>query len=46
MTINGILLGGTIMFLGGLIDDMVDLKPRNKLLFEIAAAIMLMVVEK
>ena len=46
MTINGILLGGTIMFLGGLIDDMVDLKPRNKLLFEIAAAIMLMVVGK
>ena len=46
MTINGILLGGTIMFLGGLIDDMVDLKPRNKLLFEIAAAIVLMVVGK
>ena len=28
MTINGILIGGTIMFIGGLIDDMVNLKPK------------------
>ncbi len=44
MTINGILIGGTIMFVGGLIDDMVNLKPKYKLLFEIAAAIVLMTV--
>ena len=31
MTINGILIGGTIMFIGGLIDDMVNLKPKYKL---------------
>ncbi|MEF9967335.1 MAG: MraY family glycosyltransferase [Longicatena sp.] len=43
-SINGILLGGTIMFIGGLIDDMVELKPRYKLAFQIAAAIVLMVV--
>lgn len=46
MTINGILIGGTIMFIGGLIDDMVNLKPRIKLLFEVAAAIVLIVVGK
>lgn len=43
-SINGILLGGTIMFIGGLIDDMVDLRPRYKLGFQILAAIVLMVV--
>lgn len=46
MTINGILIGGSIMFIGGLIDDMMELKPRIKLLFEIAAAIVLIVVGK
>lgn len=45
-TINGILIGGTIMFLGGLIDDMVDLKPRYKLAIECLAALVLMVVGK
>ena len=45
-TINGILIGGTIMFLGGLIDDMVDLKPKYKLAIECLAAIVLMVVGK
>jgi undecaprenyl-phosphate N-acetylglucosaminyl 1-phosphate transferase len=46
MTINGILIGGSIMFIGGLIDDMVNLSPKLKLLFEIAAAIVLMMVGK
>lgn len=46
MTINGILIGGTIMFIGGLIDDMVNLKPKYKLAFEVAAAIVLMTVGK
>lgn len=44
MTINGILIGGSIMFIGGLIDDMVELKPRYKFLFEVMAAIVLMVI--
>lgn len=41
-TINGILIGGTIMFVGGLIDDMVELNPYAKLSFQIAAAIVVM----
>ncbi|MGX8833239.1 MraY family glycosyltransferase [Amedibacillus sp. YH-ame6] len=40
-TINGILVGGSIMFIGGLIDDMVELKPYYKLGFQIIAAIVL-----
>lgn len=43
-TINGILLGGTIMFIGGLIDDMVNLKPFSKFLFQAGAAVVLMLV--
>lgn len=46
VTINGILIGGTIMFLGGLVDDMIDLKPSYKLMIECVAAIVLMVVGK
>lgn len=46
MTINGILIGGSIMFIGGLIDDMVELKPRYKFIFEIIAAIVLMSIGK
>lgn len=46
MTINGILIGGSIMFIGGLIDDMVNLKPYYKLAFQIVAAIVLMSVGK
>lgn len=41
-TINGILIGGTIMFIGGLIDDMVTLKPYAKLGFQILATIVVM----
>ena len=38
-TIDGILIGGLIIFLGGLIDDIYDLKPIVKLLIQIFAAI-------
>lgn len=37
-TFNAILVGGFIVFLGGLIDDLFDLKPIIKLLFQIAGA--------
>lgn len=40
-TINGILLGSSIMFIGGLLDDMLDLKPLFKLGFQGLAAIVL-----
>lgn len=41
MAMNGVLLGGTIMFLGGLIDDLVNLRPLYKFAFQIVAAIVL-----
>lgn len=41
-TINGILIGGAIMFIGGLVDDMLTLSPKSKLLFQSVAAIILM----
>lgn len=41
-TINGILIGGAIMFVGGLVDDMLTLSPKSKLLFQSVAAIILM----
>ena len=41
-SINGVLVGGTIMFIGGLIDDMVNLRPRYKLAFQCMAAVVLM----
>lgn len=44
VTINGILIGGSIMFLGGLIDDIVNLKPFYKFGFQVVAAIVLMSV--
>lgn len=37
--IRGILLGGSIMFFGGLIDDLVDLSPKQKLAFQIVASL-------
>ncbi|MDE6475263.1 MAG: undecaprenyl/decaprenyl-phosphate alpha-N-acetylglucosaminyl 1-phosphate transferase, partial [Erysipelotrichaceae bacterium] len=40
-SLNGILIGGSIMFIGGLIDDMMNLKPKYKLLFQALAAIVL-----
>lgn len=41
MAMNGILLGGTIMFFGGLIDDFVNLCPLYKFTFQIVAAVVL-----
>ena len=38
---NRILIGATIMFIGGLIDDMMDLKPKYKLAFQCLAAFVL-----
>ena len=38
-TINAILIGSLILFIGGVIDDMFDLKPMIKLGFEVAAAL-------
>lgn len=43
-TLNGILLGGMIIFIGGLLDDIFDLKPTIKLGFQIAAALVAMFV--
>lgn len=43
-TFNAILIGGFIVFIGGLIDDLLDLKPIIKLLFQIAGAIYVIVV--
>lgn len=41
MSMNGILLGSTVMFFGGLIDDFVNLRPLYKFSFQIVAAIIL-----
>lgn len=41
--INGIILGGTIMFFTGLVDDLMDIKPLIKLGFELIAAMTLVV---
>ncbi|MCI9291926.1 MAG: undecaprenyl/decaprenyl-phosphate alpha-N-acetylglucosaminyl 1-phosphate transferase [Erysipelotrichaceae bacterium] len=38
---NRILIGATIMFVGGLVDDMLNLKPMIKLAFQIIAALVL-----
>lgn len=42
--IRGVLIGATIMFIGGLIDDLVNLAPKKKLAFQVVAAIILMFV--
>jgi UDP-GlcNAc:undecaprenyl-phosphate GlcNAc-1-phosphate transferase len=39
--INGVVLGGSIMFFVGLIDDLIDIKPVVKLFFEVIAACVL-----
>lgn len=36
--IRGLLLGSSVMFFGGLIDDLVDLSPKKKLAFQIIAS--------
>ncbi len=44
VTIRGLLYGSSIMFVGGLIDDMLDLKPIVKLAFQFAATFVLIFV--
>lgn len=39
--LNRILIGASIMFIGGLIDDMLNLRPKYKLAFQCAAALIL-----
>lgn len=39
--LSGIVIGGSIMFFAGLIDDLIDMKPIVKLALEIVAAILL-----
>lgn len=39
--LSGIVIGGSIMFFAGLIDDLIDMKPIVKLVLEIVAAIVL-----
>lgn len=41
-SINGIVLGGSIIFLGGLLDDMFDLPPKVKILFQVIGAVVAM----
>lgn len=45
-TWNGIVLGGTVVFFCGLIDDCLDIKPRTKLIFQSLAAIIAIVIGK
>ncbi|MBQ0064611.1 MAG: undecaprenyl/decaprenyl-phosphate alpha-N-acetylglucosaminyl 1-phosphate transferase [Firmicutes bacterium] len=40
-SILGILIGGTIMFMTGLVDDLIDIRPLVKLFFELVAATVL-----
>lgn len=39
--INGVVLGGSIMFFAGLVDDLIDIKPLVKLAMEVIAALVL-----
>ena len=43
-TFNAILIGGFVMFMGGLIDDLVDLRPRYKFGFQVLAALIVMLM--
>ena len=43
-SINGILLGATVVFIGGLLDDIYDLSPKVKLLFQISAAVIALTI--
>ena len=36
--LNGILIGGFLIFMGGLLDDIYDLSPKLKLLFQVSGA--------
>ncbi|MCM0649788.1 undecaprenyl/decaprenyl-phosphate alpha-N-acetylglucosaminyl 1-phosphate transferase [Clostridium swellfunianum] len=39
----GIIIGATIIVIGGILDDIKELKPKTKLIFQIAAAIILII---
>lgn len=41
-TFQGLLLGGAIIFIGGLVDDMINLKPILKISFQVVATLALM----
>ena len=45
-TLNGILIGGFLVFMGGLLDDIYDLRPRYKLLFQVSGTLIAMIVGK
>ena len=40
--LRGVLIGATIMFIGGLVDDLENLSPKQKFAFQIVAAMILM----
>ncbi|MBP1743460.1 MAG: glycosyl transferase family 4 [Firmicutes bacterium] len=40
---TGILIGATIIVIGGIIDDTIELRPRYKLIFQISAAVVLII---
>lgn len=43
-TLNGIMIGGALVFLGGLLDDIYDLSPKIKLGFQITGALAAMLI--
>ncbi len=45
-TLNGIVLGGTLVFIGGLLDDIYDLSPKKKIMFQVAGALVAMILGK
>ncbi len=45
-TLNGIVIGGSLVFIGGLLDDIYELSPKKKILFQVAGAVIAMVIGK
>ncbi|MDO4193241.1 MAG: MraY family glycosyltransferase [Erysipelotrichaceae bacterium] len=45
-SLNGILIGASVVFIGGLLDDIYDLPPKIKLLFQVTAAIIALTIGK
>ncbi len=46
LSLDGILIGSSIIFIGGLLDDIYDLSPKKKILFQVAAAVTALTVGK
>ena len=46
MSLDGILIGSAIIFIGGLLDDIYDLSPKKKIFFQVAAAVTALTVGK